>query len=116
PEWTNCPYGSRCRTRHFETVTTAEIRPSCQSCGDVERRAAPSVARTGPRITGMETGPEATRVSTAGRLSISGTRLKYRGCNAAGAASIAIARQYDAAAGSIEQELRFRAIETPARP
>jgi len=29
---------------------------------------------------------------------------------------LSIARQYDAAAGSIEQELRLRAIETPARP
>ena len=29
---------------------------------------------------------------------------------------LSIARQYDAAAGSIEQEWRLRLIETPARP
>ena len=47
PEWTNCPYGSRCRTRHFETRVASQVRPSCQGSSDIERGAAPGLTRTG---------------------------------------------------------------------
>src|SRR5947207_1158939 len=120
PFWTSCPearaqqrVGAGRRSspgaRRAETLAASQVRASCQGCGDVERGPDPGAQGAGRPIAGMETDPEATASQYRRQAEhlrravemIEEARLREQ--------LLSIARQYDAAAGSIEQGLRLQA-------
>src|SRR2546423_11812749 len=115
-ETTNCRSGSSCRTRPPKPSPSRKPAPHAKGGIHVERGADPGAQRAGHPIADMETDPEATasqyrreaeHLRHAVEL-IEDARLR--------AQLLSIARQYDAAAGSIEQERRVRVLEKPAPP